>query len=398
MYIDLMQRLYFAQVQEALRRSRIVVLTGPRQCGKTTLAREFVSEDSLNYFDLEDPRSAARLAEPMSVLELLNGLVVIDEIQRMPQLFPILRVLADRKNARCRFLILGSVSPELMRNVSESLAGRTEAIELTPFTAAEVPTNSWQQLWLRGGFPRSFLAKTDHDSFVWRSNYVETFLRRDLQLMGFNLSVEAIRRFWFMLSHWHGNIWNAAEPARSLGVNETTVRRYLDILTGLFLVRQLKPWHENLTKRQVKAPKIYFRDSGLLHYMLGIHNMRELSLHVKFGASWEGFILEQLIWQHRQSQVFYWATHAGAELDLLVMHRNRRIGYEIKRADAPTLTPSMKVAFKDLRLDALFVVYPGRQAYPLAPGIQTLPAEQVLRNQKVLPQKTARKIKPTRIR
>lgn len=363
-----------SQVAAALKRRRIVVLTGPRQCGKTTIARSFVKERSLNYFDLENPVSVRRLEEPMSEFESLSGLVVIDEVQRLPNLFPVLRVLADRKSLRTRFLLLGSISPELMRNVSESLAGRTETIELTPFSTIEVPKRMWDKLWLRGGFPLSFLAKNDNDSSIWRRDYIDTFLRLDMPFLGVNVSIETMRRFWTMLAHYHANIWNAAEPARSLGVNETTVRRYLDILTGLYMIRQLRPWYENLNKRQVKAPKIYFRDSGLLHSMLGIQNRLDLRTHVRFGASWEGFIVEEILRKYPNGDAYYWATHAGAELDLLLMHRGKRIGFEIKRADAPALTASMKTAFADLKLDKLFVVYPGETAYRLAPNINTLSA------------------------
>lgn len=316
----------------------------------------------------------------MTELSALKGLIVIDEIQRMPQLFPVLRVLADRKPARNRFLILGSVSPALMRNVSETLAGRTESIELAPFSVSEVAAAKTDQLWLRGGFPLSFLARSDKDSYLWRRNYAETFLTLDMPLMGINLSIESMRRFWFMLAHYHGNIWNAAEPARSLGINETTVRRYLDILTGLYMIRQLKPWHENLNKRQVKAPKIYFRDSGLLHLMLGIQSNRDLHLHPRFGASWEGFLVEELLRRHADDESYFWATHAGAELDLLIFSRGKRIGYEIKRADAPVLTTSMKIACEDLKLDKLLVIFPGKESYVLAPGITTLPAAKLLAN------------------
>lgn len=387
-----------AEIDQALRRSPVAVITGPRQCGKTTLARSFVRESSANYFDLENPVSLVRLAEPMSTLESLEGLIVIDEVQRMPALFPIIRVLADRKPLKRRFLLLGSVSPTLMRNVSETLAGRTESIELTPFRADEIPQNRWNHLWLRGGFPLSYLAKNDEDSFRWRQNYTETFLQLDLPLLGFNVSVDALRRFWFMLAHYHGNLWNAAEPARSLGVNETTVRRYLDILAGLYLVRVLKPWHENLSKRQIKAPKIFFRDSGLLHYMLGIRSRDDLLLHPRLGASWEGFVLEQILRCNAGSEAYFWATHAGAELDLLIMQRGKRIGYEIKRKDAPQLTPSMRIAKADLKLDKLLVVYPGNLKYTLAPDIEVVPANAVLHQVKSLPQKTKRKIKPTSMR
>lgn len=362
-----------AQIAAALKRRPIVVLTGPRQCGKTTIARSFVKEGSLNYFDLEDPVSVTRLQEPMTELQSLTGLVVIDEVQRLPKLFPILRVLADRRTLRTRFLILGSVSPELMRNVSESLAGRTESFELTPFSSSEISVNAWDKLWLRGGFPLSFLAKTDHNSHIWLRNYIDTFLRLDMPFLGVNVSTEMMRRFWTMLAHYHGNIWNAAEPARSLGISETTVRRYLDILSGLYMVRQLRPWHENLGKRQVKAPKIYFRDSGVLHTMLGIQRRVDLHNHIKLGASWEGFVIEEILRRNAGAEAYYWATHAGAELDLLLMYRGKRIGFEIKRTDAPTMTPSMRTAFTDLKLDKLYVVYPGKLKYRIAAHTKAVP-------------------------
>ena len=366
-----------SEIAAALKRRRIVVLTGPRQCGKTTLARSFVPERSLNYFDLENPVSVRRLTEPMTQLEALTGLVVIDEVQRLPALFPVLRVLADRKTSRTRFLILGSISPDLMRNVSESLAGRTETLELTPFSTAEAPRSAVEKLWLRGGFPLSFLARSEKDSYRWRRDYIDTFLRLDMPFLGINLATETMRRFWQMLAHYHANIWNAAEPARSLGISETTVRRYLDILTGLYMIRQLKPWHENLGKRQVKAPKIYFRDTGILHSMLGVETRAELHTHMKVGASWEGFVVEEILRRNPDADAYFWATHAGAELDLLLVRGGRRIGYEIKRADAPALTASMRVAFSDLKLERLHVVYPGNTQYRLAPGVQTLPAAQL---------------------
>lgn len=370
-----MKRLFYAeQIKTALKRAKIAVITGPRQCGKTTIARRFVSEKSINYFDLEDPVSLQRLKEPMTELSRLKGVVVIDEVQRMPTLFPILRVLADRKSAQCRFLLLGSVAPEMMRNVSETLAGRTETIELTPFSSDEILQKQTERLWLRGGFPSSFLAHNEKDSFSWRKNYIDTLLRLDLSLLGLNLSPETMHRFWYMLAHCHANIWNAADPARSLGISETTVRRYLDALTGIYMIRQLKPWHENLSKRQVKAPKIYFRDSGLLHVMLGVESRNQLYLHPRLGASWEGFIIETLLHRNRDTSPYYWSTYSGAELDLLLIKGNKRIGYEIKRSDAPSLTASMRIAFSDLKLQKLYVVYPGKISYALARNIEVISA------------------------
>lgn len=362
-------------IREGLTRSRVVALMGPRQCGKTTLAREFVPSDSPNYFDLEDPISLARLEEPMTALRDLRGLVVIDEIQRKPELFPILRVLADRTPLPTKFLILGSASPELMRRSSESLAGRIETISLGGFGLAEVGANTVAQHWLRGGFPLSFLAPSEQASFVWRKDFVQTFLERDLPQLGVRLSATTMLRFWTMLAHYHGQIWNAAEPARSLGVSEPTVRRYLDLLEGLFLVRQLPSWHTNLKKRQVKSPKIYFRDSGLLHFLLGIRSGLELETHPKFGASWEGYVIEEVSKAIKPDQAYFWATHNGAELDLLIIKNGRKFGVECKRVDAPRLTPSMHIALEDLQLDHLAVIYPGDRRYPLADRITAVPLD-----------------------
>jgi predicted AAA+ superfamily ATPase len=362
-----------ASIQKALKRSRVVVLLGPRQCGKTTLARQFVPFDSLNYFDLEDPSGLSRLSEPMTALQHLKGIVVIDEIQRRPELFPVLRVLADRHPLPARFLILGSASPDLLRQSSESLAGRQETINIGGLTLGDVGIKKHDMHWLRGGLPLSFLAKNETDSLVWRKNFIQTFLERDIPQFGIGTPATALLRFWSMLAHYSGQIWNAAEPARSLGISEPSVRRYLDILEGVFIVRQLKPWHENLKKRQVKSPKIYFRDSGLLHQILGIRTMKDLLLHPKCGASWEGYIIEEVIARTEPDEVFFWATHAGAELDLLLLKGNKRIGVEIKRSDAPGLTPSMRTAMRDLGLDRLFVIYPGAKTYSLGRNMEVLP-------------------------
>ncbi|MBT1073725.1 ATP-binding protein [Geobacter grbiciae] len=357
----------------ALERSRVVALLGPRQCGKTTLARTFVSPDSLNYFDLEDPLSLARLDEPMTTLRDLRGIVVIDEVQRRPELFPVLRVLADRTPLPARFLILGSASPDLLRQSSESLAGRIETNTIGGFTIRDVGMTAHDVHWLRGGFPLAFLADSDADSVVWRKNFIQTFLERDIPSFGIRTPAATLLRFWTMLAHYHGQVWNAAEPARSLGIGETSIRRYLDLLEGVFMIRQLQPWHENLKKRQVKSPKIYIRDSGLLHQLLGIRTMPELLSHPKCGASWEGYIIEEIITRVQPDEIYFWATHAGAELDLLMFKDGRRIGVEIKRADAPRLTPSMRTALEDLRLDRLLVLYPGGRRYPLSEGVEVVP-------------------------
>ncbi len=361
----------------SLKRSRIVALLGPRQCGKTTLARSFVPPESPNYFDLEDPVSLARLAEPMTSLRELQDIVVIDEIQRRPELFPVLRVLADRTPLTARFLILGSASPDLLRQSSESLAGRVETHAIGGFNIADVGVSSHDLHWLRGGFPRAFLADSNADSMAWRKNFILTFLERDIPLFGIRTPAPTLLRFWTMLAHYHGQVWNAAEPARSLGIGETSVRRYLDLLEGVYMIRQLHPWHENLKKRQVKSPKIYIRDSGLLHQLLGIRTASELLSHPKCGASWEGYVIEEIITLLQPDEVYFWATHAGAELDLLLFKDGRRIGVEIKRADAPRLTPSMRTALDDLQLDRLLVVYPGTQRYPLTDRVETLPFAEI---------------------
>ncbi len=360
-------------IQRALKRSRVVALLGPRQCGKTTLARQLVRADSLNYFDLEDPASLARLAEPMLALAPLRGVVVIDEVQRHPDLFPVLRVLADRKPLPARFLILGSASPALLHQSSETLAGRVETIALSGFNLHEVGAAQMSRHWLRGGYPRAFLARSNADSLAWRQQFIQTFVERDLPQLGINIAPQAMLRFWTMVGHYHGNLWNAAEPARSLGVSEPTVRRYLDTLTGLFMVRQLQPWHENLGKRQVKSPKVFFRDSGLLHQLLGIRAERDLLSHPKSGASWEGYALEEALHCIQPEEAYFWATHQGAELDLLVFKDGRRLGLEMKRTDAPTLTPSMRIALEDLRLERLVVLYPGTRRYPLAERVEAVP-------------------------
>jgi predicted AAA+ superfamily ATPase len=360
-------------IRTALRRSRVVALLGPRQCGKTTLAREFVAPDSLNYFDLEDPRSLARLTEPDTALRPLRKLVVIDEVQRRPDLFPLLRVLADRKPLRARFLVLGSASPDLLQQSSETLAGRIETVPLEGFRLSDLGANAQGRHWLRGGFPLAYTPRTETDSLSWRRQFLQTFLERDLPQLGITIPALALRRFWNMVAHYHAQIWNAAELARALTVNEATVRRYLDLMADVFMLRQLPPWFENLGKRQVKAPKVYVRDSGLLHALLRIANHRDLELHPKVGASWEGYAVEEVLKSFRPDEAYYWATHNGAELDLLLFKDGRRIGIECKRADAPVLTSSMRIALADLKLDRLCVLYPGEKSYSLGKKVDVIP-------------------------
>ena len=365
-----------ARIRMALKRSRVVALLGPRQCGKTTLAREFVAADSRNYFDLEDSRSLARLTEPDMALRSLKGLVVIDEVQHRPELFPLLRVLADRRPLPARFLILGSASPELLRQSSESLAGRLETLAMEGFRLSDVGAGAMAKHWLRGGFPLSFTARGNSDSVVWRTQFLQTFLERDMPQLGVGIPAATLRRFWMMVAHYHGQIWNSAEIGRALAINETTVRRYLDLMTDVFMVRQVRPWFENLGKRQVKAPKVYVRDSGLLHALLNISSPRDLEGHPKVGASWEGYAVEEIIKYFQIGETYFWATHNGAELDMLLFKDGKRIGVECKRMDAPTMTPSIRHALTDLKLDHLHVVYPGTQRYALADKVEVVPLAQ----------------------
>jgi predicted AAA+ superfamily ATPase len=366
------------ETQAALKRSRVVALIGPRQCGKTTLARQIVPPDSPNYFDLENPRSLVRLDEPMTAFEDLQGVIVIDEIQRRPELFPILRVLSDRSPLPARFLILGSASPDLLRQSSETLAGRISIIQMSGFGLPEVGFEAQSKHWLRGGFPLSFLSETEKESLSWRKDFISTFLERDVPQFGIKIPSAGLFRFWSMLAHYHGQIWNAAEAARTLNISETTARHYLDLLESLFMVRQLRPWFANLGKRQVKSPKIYFRDTGLLHYLLGIKSERELVLHPRVGASWEGYAIEEIIKAVRPDEAYFWSTHSGAELDLLMVKDNKRIGVECKRMDAPALTKSMQVAVNDLELDELVIAYPGKQEYPLGKNTRVVPLTKFL--------------------
>ena len=366
-------------IKTALARSPVVVLTGPRQCGKTTLARTLLHEDSLNYFDLEDPVSLARLDEPMTALRPLEGLVVIDEVQRLPDLFPVLRVLADRRARPARFLILGSASGELLRQSSESLAGRVEHIAIGGFTIAETGAKKSQALWRRGGFPLAYLARSEADCLAWRKQFIQTLLERDLPQWGVRVPAIALRRFWTMLAHYHGQTWNAAEPARALGVNESTTRRYLDLLTDALMIRQLQPWHANLRKRQVRSPKLFVRDSGLLHQLLGIDSEKSLASHPKLGASWEGFVIEQILALEPHDEAAFWATHQGAEMDLILRRGDRLLGVECKRTDAPRMTPSIRIALEDLDLERVAVVYPGDTRYAIADRVEAVPLSALAR-------------------
>lgn len=371
-----------AMVGTLLRGHPVVGIIGARQVGKTTLARTFAQarKRPTSYFDLEDPRDLARLTDPMLALDPLRGLVVIDEIQRLPELFGVLRVLADRPRLPARFLVLGSASPALLRHGSESLAGRIVYHELKGFSVEEVGVANHERLWLRGGFPRSYLARSLAESDEWRHGFVQTFLERDLPQLGITIAAATLRRFWTMLAHYHGQFWNASEFGRSFGLSDTTVRRYLDTLTSALLVRQLLPWHENISKRQVKAPKVYLSDSGVLHALLNLRTMKDLEGHFKIGASWEGFVLEQVVQRlgARADECFFWATQGGAELDLMVTRGRRRVGFEIKRTSSPTLTRSMRVALSDLKLQRLDVIHAGRHAFPLAPKVRAVPLSRIL--------------------
>jgi len=366
------------RIENTFRVHPATALLGPRQCGKTTLARMITEHESCEYFDLENPVDTRRLSQPLQTLETLTGLVIIDEVQRRPDLFEILRVLVDRPDNPARFLLLGSASPQMVKGASESLAGRIGFVDLSGFHLTEVGVDLMQQLWVRGGFPNSFLADDKLASTIWRDNFIRTFLERDIPQLGITIPAETLRRFWTMVAHYHGQIWNAAEFARSLGTSENTARRYLDILAGAYMVRVLPPWFENIRKRQVKAPKIYIRDSGVLHSLLQLSNLTDLQGHPKIGASWEGFAVEHVISAFETRDAYFWATHAGAELDLMVNIKGKRYGFECKYADAPGRTRSMHVALQDLKLEHLWVIYPGNQEYKLHEKITVAPLKTIL--------------------
>lgn len=369
--------LYSEAVSRALRRSPVTALLGPRQCGKTTLARLIGQEQAGYYFDMESHVDRQRIQNPELALGSLSGLVIIDEIQLVPELFGILRVLADRPDQQTRFLVLGSASPHIIKRISETLAGRIEFVDLSGFNLAEISPEERDRLWLRGGFPRSFLAGSEADSIAWREGFIRTFLERDIPQLGITIPATAMRRFWTMLSHLHGQTWNASDLGRSMGLSDKTVRHYLDILTGTYMVRQLQPWHENLKKRQVKSPKVYLRDTGLLHSLLNIPGMEDLWAHPRLGASWEGFCLEQVVAVLNTQEVYFWATQGGAELDLLFFSGGKRFGVEFKFNEAPKVTKSMQSALTDLSLAHLWVVYPGTVRYAAHEKITMMPLSEV---------------------
>ncbi|OGR04268.1 MAG: hypothetical protein A2284_00345 [Deltaproteobacteria bacterium RIFOXYA12_FULL_61_11] len=376
---------YLERIARAFDLHPVVTVLGPRQSGKTTLARQYAAQcadfaAATNHFDLEDPQDLARLAEPKLALQGLRGLVLIDEVQRTPELFPLLRVLVDRPDNPARFLILGSASRDLIHQSSESLAGRIGHLEVRPFCVGEVGLDQLERLWLRGGFPRAFLAESEVKVFKWLEDYTLTFLERDLPQLGFRIPARSLRRFWMMLTHVHGNVLNSSELARSFGTSDTTIRRYLDLLEGTFMLRLLPPWHENLGKRQVKAPKVYFRDSGLLHCLLGIQREDQLRTHLKLGASWEGFALEEVIRAAgaKDGEVYFWGVHQQGELDLLLFADGRRLGYEFKYTDRPTMTRALQQAIDLLGLETLTVIHPGDKEFPLAERAAAVPLGLVL--------------------
>jgi uncharacterized protein len=368
---------YIKQIEKAVSRSRITSLLGARGCGKTTLSRIIGDNIRSVRFDMESAPDIQRLMNPELILGGIEDLIIIDEIQKQPSLFNSLRVIVDRPENKARFLILGSASPDIVKNVSETLAGRVEFVELGGFNLAEAGVNALEKLWLRGGMPRSFLAKTEDDSIRWREDFIRTYLERDIPQLGIKIPSAAMRRFWTMLAHYHGQLWDAAELARSMGLSGKTVRHYLDILSQTFMVRQLQPWYENIGKRQVKSPKIYFRDSGLLHSLLSITDMHDLTGNPRLGASWEGFAIEQFLAIIKPAQVYFWATHNGAELDLLFFHKGKRYGVEVKFSEAPVITKSMRIAIEDLKLEQLWIIYPGKITYQADVKITAMPLMEI---------------------
>ncbi|MBM2840929.1 MAG: ATPase superfamily-like protein [Bacteroidetes bacterium] len=390
MYIEFMiqRTLELDRLIGLLKRFPVVGIIGARQVGKTTLAR--VLRKSITsptaYFDLENPEDMSRLSDPMLALKQLSGVVIIDEIQRSPELFPVLRVLADRQPVKTRFLILGSASPELKRHGSETLAGRIYYHELSGFSIDEVGIEHHERLWLRGGFPDSYLALSHAKSAEWRRGFIRTFLERDLPQLGITIRSITLRRFWAMLAHYHGQTWNSSEFARSFGVADTTVRNYLDILTSALVIRQLPAWHENIAKRQVKAPKVYIADSGVLHTLLNLETMKDVESHPKLGASWEGFVIDQIVRRlgARPDESYFWATHAGAELDMLVVRGRTRLGFEVKRTSSPQVTPSMRNALADLKLQKLYVIHAGDQSFSMHKQIYAIGLKKLLTDLKPL--------------
>jgi uncharacterized protein len=374
---------YLTKIQSRLRDNPVVALPGPRQAGKTTLARLLTNafpDTEIHHFDLESPGDLARLANPELVLSSLKGLVILDEIQRMPELYPVLRVLVDRPNLPARFLILGSASPALVKQASETLAGRISFIDVTGFSLTEIGSEHLASRWWRGGFPRAYLAPDDMAARQWHEDFIRTFLEQDIPQLGIRIPAHTLRRFWTMIAHYHGQILQVSELARSLGASEPTARRYIDILCGTYVVRQLPPWFENLKKRQVKAPKIYIRDSGILHTLLNIPDPVALESHPKLGASWEGFAIEQILSVSGDCEAYFWATHGGAELDLLLFHKGKRIGFEFKYNEKPVASKSMHIAETDLKLDHLYAVHPGKHTFPLTENITAITLPEMLKS------------------
>jgi predicted AAA+ superfamily ATPase len=379
--MNIQRTAYLQTIRARLQDNPIVSLLGPRQAGKATIARMLAEESDapVHFFDLESPVDLARFANPELVLRPLAGLVILDEIQRRPELLPLLRVLADRPGTPARFVILGSASPVLVQAGSESLAGRVSFVDVTGFTLTELGEAALSRLWWRGGFPRALLASDDAVARQWLDDFRRTFLERDIPQLGIQVPAATLGRFWTMVAHDHGQVLNVAELARALGSSEPTARRYLDILSGTFVVRQLPPWFENLKKRQLRSPKVYIRDSGLFHALLGIVDVPGLQSHPKLGASWEGFCLEQILSVTGDRSAYFWGTHGGAELDLLLLHAGRRLGIEFKYSEQPATTKSMRIAQKDLGLDHLYVVHPGEHEFALDESVTAIPLPRFMR-------------------
>lgn len=364
---------YRDRIVKALGRSKVTAILGPRQCGKTTLAKVIAEEYSAHFLDLESPADQAKLQNPELYLIRLTGLIIIDEIQQMPELFQVLRVLADKSSDNGRFLILGSASPDVIKNTSETLAGRVEFVDLRGFDISETGSDAINELWLRGGFPLSFLSRNEEDSIAWREGFVRTFLQRDIPQLGINIPAQTMRRFWTMLAHSHGQILNSSRLAGSMGMSDKTIRSYVDILEGTYMLRSLQPWYENVKKRQVKSPKIYLNDTGLLHHLLGIKNMDELLGHPAAGSSWESFVIEQILRVEPLLSPFFWSAYSGAEVDLFIVLGGERTGVEIKFTESPKTTKSMHSAVNELQLKKLYVIYPGSERFPLNSKIEACP-------------------------